>query len=104
MTKLPERLFVLRQERDMSQKKLVQEMGLALNTYVRYERGEREPTASTLVQMADFYGILISVNQKLPPEPRARCRALPGGAVRLLSRCVRFACLCFLSRKYEWRL
>lgn len=41
----------------MSQKSLVQEMGLALNTYVRYERGEREPTASVLVQMADYYGV-----------------------------------------------
>lgn len=57
MTKLPERLLELRQERNFSQKGLVKEMGLALNTYVRYERGEREPTASVLVQMADFYGV-----------------------------------------------
>lgn len=59
MTKLPERLLALRKERNMSQKSLIQEMGLALNTYVRYERGEREPTASVLVQMADFYGVTI---------------------------------------------
>ena len=32
-------------------------MGIALNTYVRYERGEREPTASVLVQIADFYDV-----------------------------------------------
>lgn len=32
-------------------------MGVAHNTYVRYERGEREPTASVLVQIADFYGV-----------------------------------------------
>ena len=32
-------------------------MGLALNTYVRYERGEREPTASVLVRIADFYNV-----------------------------------------------
>ena len=43
----------------MSQKSLIQEMGFALNTYVRYERGEREPTASVLVQMADFYGVTL---------------------------------------------
>ena len=59
MTKLPERLLALRKERNMSQKSLIQEMGFALNTYVRYERGEREPTASVLVQMADFYGVTI---------------------------------------------
>ena len=57
MTKLPERLLILRHERDLSQKILVKEMGIALNTYVRYERGEREPTASVLVQIADFYDV-----------------------------------------------
>lgn len=57
MITLPERLLSLRQERGLSQKGLVQEMGLALNTYVRYERGEREPTASVLVQIADFYSV-----------------------------------------------
>lgn len=57
MIKLPERLLALRLEMNVSQKSLVKEMGLALNTYVRYERGEREPTASVLVQMADFYDV-----------------------------------------------
>lgn len=59
MTTLPERLLALRQERNVSQKSLAREMGLALNTYVRYERGEREPTASVLIRMADFYGVAI---------------------------------------------
>ena len=59
MTKLPERLLQLRLEQDFSQKSLVREMGLALNTYVRYERGERDPTASVLVQMADFYDVTL---------------------------------------------
>lgn len=59
MTTLPERLLALRQERNVSQKSLAREMGLALNTYVRYERGEREPTASVLALMADFYGVTI---------------------------------------------
>ena len=59
MIKLPERLLNLRLERNLSQKSLVNQMGLALNTYVRYERGEREPTASVLALMADFYGVTI---------------------------------------------
>ena len=59
MKKLSDRLLALRQERNISQKSLVKEMGLALNTYVRYERGEREPTASVLVQIADFYGVTL---------------------------------------------
>lgn len=59
MTKLPERLLALRQEQNLSQKSLVQEMGLALNTYVRYERGERVPDADVLVRIADFYGVTL---------------------------------------------
>ena len=57
MIKLPERLLNLRLERNLSQKSLVNEMGLALNTYVLYERGEREPTVSVLVRIADFYNV-----------------------------------------------
>ena len=59
MTKLSERLLALRHELNLSQKRLVREMGLALNTYVRYERGEREPDATTLVQIADFYHVTL---------------------------------------------
>lgn len=59
MIKLSERLLALRQERSLSQRSLVKEMGLALNTYVRYERGEREPDASTLARIADFYGVTL---------------------------------------------
>lgn len=59
MSKLSERLFALRQERGLSQKKLVKEMGFALNTYVRYERGERVPDADVLIRIADFYGVTL---------------------------------------------
>lgn len=59
MSKLSERLFALRQERGLSQKKLVKEMGFALNTYVRYERGERVPDADVLICIADFYGVTL---------------------------------------------
>jgi len=57
MTKLSERLLLLRKERHLSQKEAVAEIGLAYNTYLRYERGEREPQASALVQIADFYDV-----------------------------------------------
>ena len=62
--KLPERLLMLRQERNLSQKALALEMGMALNTYVRYERGEREPTASTLMQIAEFYGVTLRSEER----------------------------------------
>ena len=52
-----ENLIELRLKRDLSQKKLAAELGIGLHTYQRYEYGQREPQLSTLVALADFYGI-----------------------------------------------
>ncbi len=57
MTKLFERLYTLRNERDLTQQLAAEGMGIPFSTYRRYEKNEREPTASVLVQMADFYGV-----------------------------------------------
>lgn len=57
MTKLSERLCTLRQEQDLTQLLAAEGMGIAFSTYRRYEKNEREPTASVLVRMADFYGV-----------------------------------------------
>lgn len=57
MLKLAERLYILRKERDLTQEEAGGEMGISLNSYRRYEKNEREPTAPVLVQMADFYDV-----------------------------------------------
>jgi len=57
MTKLPERLLLLRNEQGLSQEKAAAGQGITYRSYRRYEAGEREPDASTLVQMADFYNV-----------------------------------------------
>ncbi|MCI9169580.1 MAG: helix-turn-helix transcriptional regulator [Lawsonibacter sp.] len=54
---LAERLSLLRKERDLTQKEVGQELGISLNSYQRYETGEREPTAPVLVKMARFYHV-----------------------------------------------
>ena len=38
---------------------MAKESGIVLRSYRRYEMGEREPVASTLVKLADFYGVTI---------------------------------------------
>lgn len=55
--KLSERLLLLRNEQELSQEKAAELQGIGYRSYRRYENGEREPTASTLVRMADFYGV-----------------------------------------------
>lgn len=55
--KFHENIVKLRTERNLSQAGLAKEIGVSLPTYQRYEYGEREPQLSTLVALADFYGI-----------------------------------------------
>lgn len=57
MTKLPDRLRSLRLEQNLTQLAAAEGMDIPFSTYRRYEKNEREPTASTLVQMADFYHV-----------------------------------------------
>ncbi len=52
-----EHLLKLRTARNLSQKDIAEAVGLAVHTYQRYEYGEREPQLSTLVKLADFYGL-----------------------------------------------
>ena len=52
-----ENLVRLRNDRGLSQKELAEATGITMRAYQRYEYGEREPRLSTLIALADFYGI-----------------------------------------------
>ena len=57
MLKLAERLYLLRKEHNLTQEATEKELGISMKSYCRYEKKEREPTASILVQMAKFYNV-----------------------------------------------
>ena len=57
MLKLSERLYSLRKERKLTQDSVAKELGISMKSYCRYEKNEREPTASLLVEMARFYHV-----------------------------------------------
>lgn len=59
MSVFSERLIELRDGRNLSQKEVAAEFGVVVRAYQRYEYGEREPQLSTLIRMADFYGVSI---------------------------------------------
>lgn len=59
MSKFSERLAQLRTEKNLSQKDVAKEFGIVVRAYQRYEYGEREPQLSTLIRMADFYGVTL---------------------------------------------
>lgn len=49
----------MRERRRMSRKALGELCGLSKNIIGKYERGEREPSASSLIAIADFFGISV---------------------------------------------
>ena len=59
MSNLPERMLSLRKSRGLKQENAADLCGLSYMSYRRYETGEREPTASVLSRIADFYGVSI---------------------------------------------
>ena len=57
MEKLAQRLLFLRKEHGKKQTEMAQALGLSISAYCRYEYGEREPTASTIIRMAQCFGV-----------------------------------------------
>lgn len=57
MNKFSERLQQLKTERKLLQKDIAKENNLSLRAYQYYERGEREPTLSTLISLSDFFDV-----------------------------------------------
>ena len=53
----PERLLQLKQERKLLQKDIAASIGLSLCGYQYYEKGQKEPTLSVLIRLADFFDV-----------------------------------------------
>ena len=70
-----ERLKTLRKQRDISQAKVAEAVGLSIMQCRRYEAGTSEPTLSKLTKLADFFGVSIDyligrVDAPLPLEDK----------------------------------
>ena len=57
MSIFSQRLTELRLRAGLTQPKLASSIGITTRTYQHYEAGEREPQVTTLVKLADFYGV-----------------------------------------------
>ncbi len=57
--KLPERMRELRKERRLRQEDIAAALKMSLSAYCRYEQGKREPTASVLESIADYYNVSV---------------------------------------------
>ena len=59
MSVFSERLVQLRKERGLSQATAAKEIKAAPRAYQNYEYGTAEPRLSTLIRIADFYGVTL---------------------------------------------
>ena len=50
-------LLNLRKDRKVSRQAVANAVRISAKTYERYENGEREPNASTIVALADYFGV-----------------------------------------------
>lgn len=55
--KLAERLKELRKEKGLRQEHIAVALDISMSAYCNYEQGKREPTASVIVRMADYYDV-----------------------------------------------
>lgn len=49
----------LREDNDISQKRIAEYLGVAQNTYSQYETGVIEWTAPILIKLSKFYGVSV---------------------------------------------
>ena len=66
----PEHLLLLRRAHGLKQTELAEKIGLSWKGYQNYELGLREPKLSTLIALADFYGVTLDQlvgREPLPP-------------------------------------
>lgn len=67
-----ERLEFLKTEKNIKQKDVSSSLKIPLRTYQRYEYGEREPSMSTLIALADYFDVSLDylVGRSDNPERR----------------------------------
>lgn len=68
----PERIIQLKTDRDLLQKDIAAAVGLSLRAYQYYEKGQKEPTLSVLVRLADFFDVSLDYLVGRSDDPQMR--------------------------------
>lgn len=64
-----EHLKELRQSKNLTQLEVAQHLGVDRSTYVKYERGQSDPPTSTLISLAEYFGVTVDcILGIVPPQ------------------------------------
>lgn len=72
MTDFPSRIIQLKTERKLLQKDIASSIGLSLRAYQYYEKGQKEPTLSTLLRLADYFDVSLDYLVGRSDDPQRR--------------------------------
>lgn len=64
------RLKDLREDKDLTQKQLVEILGMHKTTYTNYEQGKRELPFNLAIKLAKFYNVSLDYIAGLTNEPK----------------------------------
>jgi len=64
------RLKDLREDKDLTQKQLVEILGMHKTTYTNYEQGKRELPFNLAIKLAKFYNVSLDYIAELTNEPK----------------------------------
>lgn len=67
---LAKRLLKLRSERKLSRREVAASTGMTERTYQRYENAERDPSAPTLLALADYFDVTADYLLGRTDEPK----------------------------------
>lgn len=72
MAAFSERLVQLKTERKLLQKNIASDIGLSLRAYQYYEKGQKEPTLSVLLKLADYFDVSLDYLVGRTDDPTVR--------------------------------
>ena len=67
-----DRIIQLKNERKLLQKDIASSIGLSLRAYQYYEKGQKEPTLSVLLRLADYFDVSLDYLVGLSDTPERR--------------------------------
>ena len=72
MAAFSERLVQLKTERKLLQKNIASDIGLSLRAYQYYEKGQKEPTLSVFLKLADYFDVSLDSRAGRTDDPTVR--------------------------------